>query len=33
MVYRKSCVNPFITPFSSIAPRWFGQTRLSQQEL
>ncbi|KAG3005877.1 hypothetical protein PC120_g17703 [Phytophthora cactorum] len=33
MVYRKSCGNPFIIPFSSVAPRCFGQCRLSQQEL
>ncbi|KAF1780691.1 Ulp1 protease family, C-terminal catalytic domain [Phytophthora cactorum] len=33
MVYRKICGDPFIIPFSSIAPRWFGQSRLSQQEL
>ncbi|KAF1788877.1 hypothetical protein GQ600_11919 [Phytophthora cactorum] len=33
MVYRKSCGNPFIIPFSSVAPQCFGQCRLSQQEL
>ncbi|EGZ26515.1 hypothetical protein PHYSODRAFT_320450 [Phytophthora sojae] len=33
MVYRKVCGSPFIIPFSSISPRWFGQNRISQQEL
>ncbi|ETL96087.1 hypothetical protein L917_06267 [Phytophthora nicotianae] len=33
MMYRKSCGNPFIIPFSIIALRWFDQSRLSQQVL
>ncbi|KAE8961449.1 hypothetical protein PF011_g29747 [Phytophthora fragariae] len=33
MAYRKTCGNPLIIPFSSISPRWFGQSRLSQDEL
>ncbi|EGZ11302.1 hypothetical protein PHYSODRAFT_338022 [Phytophthora sojae] len=33
MVYRKVCGSPFIIPFSSISSRWFGQNRISQQDL
>ncbi|KAE9055667.1 hypothetical protein PF010_g32068, partial [Phytophthora fragariae] len=31
MIFKKRGGSPFVIPFAAIAPRWYGQSRLSTE--